>query len=138
MITAHLKLMPPPPSQVAPGRGIPPLLDYVILKLVAKKREDRYRDTAELRVDLARLMRGETAMPLASGGPPPSAPGGAVPAMPSPVAMAPSARPQPATDRVAPMPPPRQGIKKSAILLIAGLVMLVAAVVVILLLFVLH
>ena len=68
MITAHLKTMPPPPSQAAPDRGIPPLLDQVILKLLAKKRDERYRDTAELRADLARLQRGETGAAQAPAG----------------------------------------------------------------------
>src|SRR6185312_12575627 len=94
MITAHLKTMPPPPSQAAPDRGIPPLLDQVILKLLAKKREDRYKDTAELRVDLQRLMRGETGAMAGKGTPPPA---GVVVAPTQPTRNA------PATDRVPPI-----------------------------------
>ncbi len=130
MITAHLKTMPPPPSQVAPERGIPPLLDQVILKLLAKKREERYRDTAELRGDLARLMRGET--------------GTAQPA-PKPVVVAPSqpTRNAPATDRVNPIAasadaPAKAGLSRGTILLVAGLVLAVAAAVVAILVFVVH
>jgi eukaryotic-like serine/threonine-protein kinase len=129
MITAHLKTMPPPPSQMAPDRGIPPLLDQVILKLLAKKRDDRYRDTTELRADLARLQRGET------GAAQPAAP-------PSPVVVAPSqpTRNAPSTDRVASLAPPvaarKSGISRGTIFLVAGLVLAVAAVVVVLLLFV--
>ncbi|MCU1280348.1 MAG: serine/threonine protein kinase, partial [bacterium] len=75
MITWHLKTMPQPPSQARPELGIPPLLDHVVLKLLAKKKDDRYRDTTELRADLARLQRGET---------------GATQAPPAPVMVAPS------------------------------------------------
>ncbi|MDB4969603.1 MAG: serine/threonine protein kinase [Myxococcales bacterium] len=123
IITAHLKTMPPPPSTVAPNRGIPPLLDQVILKLLAKKRDDRYKDTAELRVDLARLMRGET---------------GNAAAPPVVVASTQPSRNAPSTDRVAVMAAPGQkpGFGKGTILLVAGLVLAVAAAVVVILLFV--
>jgi serine/threonine-protein kinase len=128
MITAHLKTMPPPPSQAAPQRGIPPLLDQVILRLLAKKRDDRYRDTAELRADLQRLMRGETGAASA----------------PSPVPVAPppaGPRPVPSTDKVAAMAPPsadadKRGLSRGTLLLVAGLVLAVAAAVVVILLFV--
>ena len=133
MITAHLKTMPPPPSQAAPGRGIPPLLDQVILKLLAKKREDRYRDTAELRADLQRLMRGETgtAQPSAAAQP-------AVVVTPSQ-----PTRNAPATDRVNPIAAPgeapgKTGVSRGTVLLVAGLVLAVAAAVVAVLLFVVH
>jgi serine/threonine-protein kinase len=134
MITAHLKLMPPPPSRRAPGRGISPLLDYIVLKLVAKKREDRYRDTAALRVDLARLMQGETAAPVAPVAPVPP-PVQAVPLVAAPVA----ARATPSTDRVEAMAAPGKArVSRGTILLVAGLVMAVAAAVVIVLLFTIH
>src|SRR3954468_22827959 len=61
MITAHLKTVPKPPSQAAPSRGIPPLMAELILKLVEKSRDKRYKDTAELRGDLARVIAGDTA-----------------------------------------------------------------------------
>jgi eukaryotic-like serine/threonine-protein kinase len=139
MITAHLKNMPPPPSQAAPDKGIPPLLDQVILKLLAKKREERYKDTAELRADLQRLMRGETAATGAAAAPAAAAGAG-------PVNVAPSQpmRNAPSTDRVAAIPPPtatpakQGGISKGTILLVAGLVLAVAAAVVVILLFVVH
>jgi serine/threonine-protein kinase len=132
MITAHLKTMPPPPSQRAPERGIPPLLDQVILKLLAKKRDDRYRDTAELRADLARLTRGET--------------GAAEPAPQVVVAPSQPTRDAPSTDRVAQLAPPRaaaaahapSGMSRGTLLLVAGLVVAVAAAVVIVMLFVVH
>ena len=64
IITGHLRTMPPPPS--TKEAGIPPLLDQIVLKLVAKNRDDRYRDTADLRADLQRLATGQSAaMPVA-------------------------------------------------------------------------
>src|SRR5581483_7314812 len=60
MITGHLKTVPKPPSQTAPTRAISPLLDAIVLKLVEKNRDARYRDTAELRAELARVIAGET------------------------------------------------------------------------------
>jgi len=63
MITGHLKTVPKPPSQAAPERGISPLLDSIVLKLCEKSRDARYRDTAELRADLARVVAGETKAP---------------------------------------------------------------------------
>ena len=99
MITAHLKTMPPPPSQMRRRPGIPPLLDQVILKLLAKKRDDRYKDTTELRADLARLARGETGSAAAA-----------------PVVVAPSqpTRNAPSTDRVNPIAAAPQAARKRA------------------------
>src|SRR6185312_6659001 len=36
MITAHLKTMPPPPSQARPDAQIPPLVDRIVLRLLEK------------------------------------------------------------------------------------------------------
>jgi hypothetical protein len=130
MITFHLKTMPPPPSQVKPALGIPPLLDQVILKLLAKKKDDRYRDTTELRADLARLARGET--------------GAGKAAAPVKVAASQPTRNAPSTDRVPAMAPPsaearpKSGVNRGTILLVAGLVLAVAAAVVVVLVFVIH
>ena len=53
MITAHLKTMPPPPSQAAPGRGIPPLLDQVILQAAGQEaRRSLSRHRASCAADL--------------------------------------------------------------------------------------
>jgi len=140
MITAHLKTMPPPPSQMAPNRGIPPLLDQVILKLLAKKRDDRYRDTTELRAELARLMRGETGAASAASSPASSSQSSAQ----SPVMVASSqpTRNAPSTDRVppiaAPAEPAKSGVSRGTIFLVAGLVLAVAAAVVVILLFVIR
>jgi len=48
----------PPPDQV-PGTGrIPPALTRILMRAMAAKREDRYRDAGELRDALVRFMRG--------------------------------------------------------------------------------
>jgi len=66
IITAHLKTVPPPPSQKVPAQGIPAMLDHIVIKLVQKSRDDRYKDTAELRADLAQLIAGQSAAPVAA------------------------------------------------------------------------
>jgi serine/threonine protein kinase/Tfp pilus assembly protein PilF len=48
-----LYVNPPPPSKFNPR--VPPELDYITLKALAKKREARYQTTEELRADLARV-----------------------------------------------------------------------------------
>jgi serine/threonine-protein kinase len=105
------------------------MLDAIILKLLAKKREDRYRDTAELRQDLERVMRGEA----------PASPGAVAPPQATAMSRGGQQQPQrlvPATDRVEAMAPPRVG--KGTIFVVAGLVLVVAAVVAGILLFVVH
>jgi tRNA A-37 threonylcarbamoyl transferase component Bud32 len=134
MITAHLKSMPPPPSQVAPNRGIPPLLDHVILKLLAKKRDDRYRDTAELRNDLARLARGEVGIPNTPQPP-------AAVAQPLVVAPAQPQRQAPPTDRVAQLAPPAAAVapaRRGNLLLVVGVAVAVAAIIAIVIIFAAH
>ncbi len=59
IITAHLKTVPGPPSQKVPQKGVPPLLDAIVIRLVQKNRDDRYRDTAELRAELAKVIAGQ-------------------------------------------------------------------------------
>jgi serine/threonine-protein kinase len=129
MITAHLKTMPPPPSRNVPNRNIPPMLDAIILKLLAKKREERYRDTAELRLDLDRVLRGEVPVgPIATAAPQATAMvrGGQQ-----------AQRPVPSTDKVTAMAAPAR-VGKGTIFVVVGLVLMVAAVVAGVLLFVVH
>jgi serine/threonine-protein kinase len=59
IISYHLKTVPPPPSQKNPGAAIPAVLDEIVIKLVQKNRDDRFRDTTELRATLAALSSGE-------------------------------------------------------------------------------
>ncbi len=77
MITGHLKTIPAPPSTRNPAT--PPLLDHILLKLLEKKRENRYKDADEMRAELKRVIDGETAAP------------GKPVAQPLPVAATPSA-----------------------------------------------
>ena len=101
------------------------------LEAAAKKRDDRYADTAELRVD---LRASRAARPAAARRRPP-------------VVVAPSqpTRNAPATDRVNPIAgapvagrAEGGGVSRGTILLVAGLIVAVAAAVVAILLFVVH
>lgn len=58
----HVSQLPPLPSSIAPD--IPPELDRVVMKALAKNREERYTDAAAMRADLLAAMRGhEVAAP---------------------------------------------------------------------------
>ncbi|UNX54992.1 Stk1 family PASTA domain-containing Ser/Thr kinase [Georgenia sp. TF02-10] len=52
----HVRETPKPPSAVTPD--IPEVLDRVVLKALAKDREDRYADAAHMRADLLAAVRG--------------------------------------------------------------------------------
>ncbi|WP_124054500.1 Stk1 family PASTA domain-containing Ser/Thr kinase [Arcanobacterium ihumii] len=52
----HVSETPKPASQIAPD--IPDTIDRVVMKSLAKKREDRYQDAAEMRSELLRAARG--------------------------------------------------------------------------------
>jgi beta-lactam-binding protein with PASTA domain/predicted Ser/Thr protein kinase len=54
----HVREDPLPPSQR--HEGIPPELDAVVLKALAKNPDNRYQTTAEMRADLVRVHSGET------------------------------------------------------------------------------
>jgi serine/threonine-protein kinase len=56
MITGHLKLVPPPPSRYAPEAGIPPELDAIVLRLLEKNRDKRFKNAEELRAALATVL----------------------------------------------------------------------------------
>jgi serine/threonine-protein kinase len=145
MITAHLRTMPPPPSRMIPHVAVPPALDDLILRLLAKNRDERPRDTAAVRAELDRIIRGEPsgrplAMAPATAPPPanPVVPVTAAPSMPPVVApRAPQRQPQPATPAPAPRgaAPAKKGPPVGLIILIAGVVIAVAGVVAGLLLF---
>jgi serine/threonine-protein kinase len=128
MITAHLKTMPPPPSKAARGRNISPLFDQIILKLVAKNRDHRYKDTAELRADLKRVVDGERGEAPAAQ--PQAAPEQPKPQQPKPQPMAQPVRPVAQTDRVQTNPPAKQGgISPATLGIIIGVVLAVAGIV---------
>ncbi len=105
MISAHLKTAPPPPSKIAPDRGIPPLADQIVLRLLEKDRNRRYRDTAEMQADLKRL-----AAQLEQGTP-------MIAPVPAPPVVVPSAVPAYATRRAQ-----KTGPSPAKIALIAGVV----------------
>lgn len=52
----HVSQLPPLPSSIAPD--IPESLDRVVMKALAKNREDRYPDAAHMRADLQASLRG--------------------------------------------------------------------------------
>jgi serine/threonine-protein kinase len=137
MITAHLKTVPPPASQLAKGRGIPPLFDQILLKLVQKNRDHRYKDTAELRADLQRVINGETGAAAPAPQPVPVA---STPAPQAPVPSAPVAQPRrdpPSTQRVDTSAPQRGGggMSTTMIAIIVGIVIVVAGAVAAILIF---
>jgi serine/threonine-protein kinase len=119
MITSHLKKVPPLMSAVAPERRIPPALDKVVARLLEKQREQRFKDTDELRAELARV----TAAPAPSEPPRPE---------PQPSQDRPAT-----TDQVKPLPPPATEQVASAVPteggarlpLLVGIALLVAALV---------
>jgi len=61
IINFHMKDTPPAPSKMRPDLKIPPAVDEVLLKMVAKSRDNRYADTAALRagIEEARHDRGK-------------------------------------------------------------------------------
>jgi serine/threonine-protein kinase len=61
MITGHLKTVPRAPSVMAPQRGISPAIDAVILRLLDKSRDKRFKDTAELRAALSPIINPQSA-----------------------------------------------------------------------------
>jgi beta-lactam-binding protein with PASTA domain/tRNA A-37 threonylcarbamoyl transferase component Bud32 len=52
----HVREIPKPPSSIAPD--VPEAVDRVVLKSLAKDREDRYPDAAAMRADLDAAVRG--------------------------------------------------------------------------------
>ena len=61
----HVREIPKPPSSIA--ADIPEPIDRVVLKALAKRRDDRYEDAAHMRTDLLAAQRGSAvAAPAAS------------------------------------------------------------------------
>jgi serine/threonine-protein kinase len=52
-----------PPSAVVGGARVPPELERIVLKAMARHRSDRYPDIAALKADLLRFMRGGAEFP---------------------------------------------------------------------------
>jgi serine/threonine-protein kinase len=57
IINFHLQKAPPLPSRMRPDLRIPHEVDEVILKMVAKSRDARYKDTAALRAHIAQVLK---------------------------------------------------------------------------------
>lgn len=53
----HVSQTPPKPTSIAPD--VPDQLDRVVMKSLAKRREDRYQSAADMRADLLAASRGE-------------------------------------------------------------------------------
>jgi eukaryotic-like serine/threonine-protein kinase len=63
----HVREQPAPPSSFDPD--IPPEVDAVVLKALAKNREDRYQSAAEMRQDIHRVLSGQqVTAPMAAVG----------------------------------------------------------------------
>ncbi|HEY4187075.1 MAG TPA: protein kinase [Polyangia bacterium] len=58
IINFHMQKPAPPPSRLKPSLQIPAYVDEIILKMVAKSRDDRHADTKALREHIARVLKG--------------------------------------------------------------------------------
>ncbi len=109
---------PVPPREVNPS--IPPELEAVILKAMAKKPQDRYQSAEEMRRDLIRVSQGEKTEAMAGGA--------AVAAAAMPATSVMPAVTQPAASGAGTVPPKRKAnpwpwiVALIAILVIGGLV----------------
>ncbi|HVU49126.1 MAG TPA: serine/threonine-protein kinase [Polyangia bacterium] len=57
IINFHMKTPAPPPSELKEGLKIPQAVDDIIVKMVAKNREDRFADTNALRAAIAKAQK---------------------------------------------------------------------------------
>jgi tRNA A-37 threonylcarbamoyl transferase component Bud32 len=57
IINFHMKTPAPPPSKLKEGLKIPPAVDDIIVKMVAKSRDDRFADTNDLRAAIAKAQK---------------------------------------------------------------------------------
>ena len=94
----HVQTQPVPPRQVQPA--VPPELDAIIMKLLAKDPAQRYSDAESLRADLRRFLEGQ----------PVGAMTGAMVAAPATAAMTAATPPPPLDEDEYVEPPRRTGI----------------------------
>jgi eukaryotic-like serine/threonine-protein kinase len=59
IINFHMKQPPPPPSKLKEGLKIPAAVDDIIVKMVAKNRDDRFADTDELRAAIGKALSSQ-------------------------------------------------------------------------------
>jgi serine/threonine-protein kinase len=60
VLTKHMYEQPIPPHELPPPVNVPPALEAVILKALAKSQEARYQSTSEMLSDLERVQTGHT------------------------------------------------------------------------------
>jgi serine/threonine-protein kinase len=65
-----------PPSQLRPELGIPAAVDRVVMRALAKDREQRYQQMAEFERDVERLLAGDSTVALREASEPSAAPAG--------------------------------------------------------------
>jgi len=58
LISAQLKKTPPVASQINPAGAIPPVVDKLILKMLAKDKNQRFRDVGALRREIEEILSG--------------------------------------------------------------------------------
>ena len=120
VLTKHVYENPIPPRQLPPPVAVPPGLEAIILKSLAKQPEHRYQTMAELREDLVTLQQGGTPKAVME-----SVGGGGVPKtqmLGSDVSALIGA--YPATPSAAPPAMPEEESKPPVLLIVGGLVLL--------------
>ncbi len=132
MITSHLTKAPPPVAASVPG--LPPAIDAVIQKAMAKEPDDRYQTGAEFAEATRRaLLTSGLPPPVAVTTPPPPPPTTTVSAPAFPTPPTPSVDPSPTPPPGGTFPPSGPpaatgGGKSKTPLLIGGAVLLVAVI----------
>jgi serine/threonine protein kinase len=89
LISAQLKKVPPTASKIYPKGGIPPQVDQLILKMLAKDKSARFRDVGELRREIDGILGGGLGAQSANT-PPPQLVGPSPPPSRPPTGLAPS------------------------------------------------
>jgi tRNA A-37 threonylcarbamoyl transferase component Bud32 len=113
IIAAHMMSAPPVPSQQAPG--IPPGVDQLILRLLAKRPEERFANAGELAEACGALLGGSGTLPpsltpiAATVMAPGTAPPGMITGAPSLTTLSGSATAAPVGGTVAPAAPKKRG-----------------------------
>ncbi|GAB4208581.1 MAG: hypothetical protein OHK0013_27170 [Sandaracinaceae bacterium] len=109
ILTKHLYEQPIPPRELPPPVDVPPGLEAIIMKCLAKSADARYQSMAELRADLERLESGTTpqavvdAVDRASGGPRPDGTGRVALGQSTAIRMGEGNVPQPPTSKHSPV-----------------------------------